>query len=49
MIESSADLIAIITASAAAITSVIVAIRYFRCRVVKCGCITCERDIESQP
>ena len=49
MIESSADIIAIITASAAAITSVIVAIRHSRCKVVKCGCMECERDVESQP
>ena len=49
MIETSADLIAVITAAAAALTSVIVAIRYSRCKVVRCGCINCERDIESAP
>ena len=49
MIESSAELIAVITAGAAALTSVIVAIQYSRCRVVKCGCINCEQDVESQP
>ena len=49
MIETSADLIAVITATVAALTSVIVAIRYSRCKIVKCWCINCERDVESAP
>ena len=45
MIESASDLIAVITASATAITGLIVAIRYSRCKLVKCLCVTCERDL----
>ena len=49
MIDTSADLIAVITAAATALTGILVAIRYSRCKVVKCGCITCEREVADQP
>ena len=45
IITSVADLIALITASATAITGILVAIRYSRCKLIKLGCISCERDL----
>lgn len=50
MIESASDLIAVITASATAITGILVAIRYSRCKKITCCGTTCERDlIDNQP
>ena len=45
VITSVADLIALITASATAITGILVAIRYSRCKLINCFGVKCEREI----
>lgn len=49
IIVNVADLIALITASATAITGVLVAIRYSRCKLINCFGIKCEREIVEPP
>tara|TARA_B100001094_G_scaffold216533_1_gene210648 strand:- start:3444 stop:3617 length:174 start_codon:yes stop_codon:yes gene_type:complete len=49
IIVNVADLIALITASATAITGVIVAIRYSRCKLINCFGVKCERELVEAP
>ena len=45
MIETTSDLISIITCAGGILTSLLVAIRYSRCKVIRCGCLSCEREV----
>lgn len=49
IIVNVADLIALITASATAITGILVAIRYSRCKLINCFGVKCEREIVEPP
>ena len=47
IISDSGDLIAVITAGASAITGLLIAIRYSRCREITCWGMTCIREVTS--
>lgn len=47
IISDSGDLIAVITAAASAVTGLLIAIRYSRCREITCWGLTCIREVTS--
>ncbi len=47
IISDSGDLIAVITAAASAVTGLLIAIRYSRCKEIRCWGMKCIREVTS--